>query len=63
MPTIGKDIKEETGEMFCVDCGVVQCRNWTLRRSEEKRLEAFEMRLWKRMEVVKLRDKIRNETI
>ncbi|KAJ4433479.1 hypothetical protein ANN_15782 [Periplaneta americana] len=33
----------------------------TLRRSEEKRLEALEM--WRRMERVKWTDRIRNETV
>ena len=32
---------------------------WTLRRSKQKRLEAFEMWLWRRMERVKWIDKIK----
>ncbi|KAJ4434404.1 hypothetical protein ANN_22965 [Periplaneta americana] len=38
--------KEETSELLCVECSIV----WILRRSEEKRLEAFEMWKWRRME-------------
>ncbi|KAJ4429016.1 hypothetical protein ANN_26012 [Periplaneta americana] len=34
-----------------------------LRRSEEKRIEAFEMWIWKRMESVKWTDRIRNEVV
>ncbi|KAJ4432058.1 hypothetical protein ANN_20672 [Periplaneta americana] len=34
---------------------------WTLRRSEEERLEAFEMWIWRRMESVKWTERIRNE--
>ncbi|KAJ4429905.1 hypothetical protein ANN_22109 [Periplaneta americana] len=34
-----------------------------LRRSEEKRIEAFEMWIWRWMERVKWGDKVRNETV
>ena len=37
--------------------------NWTLRRNEQKRLEAFEMWIWRRMERVKCTDKIRNVVV
>ena len=33
---------------------------WTLRRNEQKRLEEFEMWIWRRMERVKWTDKIKN---
>ncbi|KAJ4449872.1 hypothetical protein ANN_01278 [Periplaneta americana] len=36
---------------------------WTLRRSEEKRVEAFETRIWRRMECVKWTDTVRNEAV
>ncbi|KAJ4427989.1 hypothetical protein ANN_24002 [Periplaneta americana] len=36
---------------------------WTLRRREEKRIEAFEMWIWKRMEFVKWTDRIKNEAV
>ncbi|KAJ4451395.1 hypothetical protein ANN_02857 [Periplaneta americana] len=36
---------------------------WTLRRSEEKGIEAFEMWIWRRMERVKWTDRIRNEAV
>ncbi|KAJ4452200.1 hypothetical protein ANN_03718 [Periplaneta americana] len=35
----------------------------TLRRSEDKRIEAFEMWIWRRMERVKWTDRIRNESM
>ncbi|KAJ4443175.1 hypothetical protein ANN_04825 [Periplaneta americana] len=38
-------------------------KTWTLRRSEEKRLEAFEMWIWRRMERAKWTDRIRNEAV
>ena len=34
--------------------------NWTLRRNEQKQLETFEMRIWRRMQHVKWTDKIKN---
>ncbi|KAJ4443915.1 hypothetical protein ANN_05702 [Periplaneta americana] len=36
---------------------------WTLRRSEEKRIEAFEMWVWRRMERVKRTNRIRIEAV
>ncbi|KAJ4438520.1 hypothetical protein ANN_14465 [Periplaneta americana] len=36
---------------------------WTSRRSEEKRIEAFEMWIWRRMERMKWTDGIRNEAV
>ncbi|KAJ4452145.1 hypothetical protein ANN_03663 [Periplaneta americana] len=36
---------------------------WILRRSEEKRIEAYEMWIWRRMERVKWTDRIRNEAV
>ncbi|KAJ4438698.1 hypothetical protein ANN_14645 [Periplaneta americana] len=36
---------------------------WTLRRSEEKRIEAFEMWIWRIMGRVKWTDRIRNEAV
>ncbi|KAJ4450349.1 hypothetical protein ANN_01769 [Periplaneta americana] len=36
---------------------------WTLRRSEEKRIEAIEMWIWRRMERVKWTDRMRNEAV
>ena len=36
---------------------------WTLRRDEQKQLEAFEMWVWRRMERVKWTDKIKNAVV
>ena len=36
---------------------------WTLRRNEQKRLEAFEMWIWRRIERVKWTDKIKNTVV
>ena len=37
--------------------------NWTLRRNEQKQLEAFEMWVWRRMERVKWTDEIKNAVV
>ena len=36
---------------------------WTLRRNEQKQLEAVEMWVWRRMELVKWTDKIKNAVV
>ena len=36
---------------------------WTLRRNEQKQLEAFEMWVWRRMERLKWTDKIKNAIV
>ncbi|KAJ4451822.1 hypothetical protein ANN_03296, partial [Periplaneta americana] len=58
--TSGKTPKEET---FVWSVALYGAETWTLRRSEEKRLEAFEMWIWRRMERVKWTDRIRNEAV
>ncbi|KAJ4428382.1 hypothetical protein ANN_24401 [Periplaneta americana] len=56
--------KEETSEVRTF-CGVwhMGAETWTKRRSQEKRIEAFEMWIWRRMERVKWTDRIRNEAV
>ncbi|KAJ4447212.1 hypothetical protein ANN_09214 [Periplaneta americana] len=56
--------KEKIGEVLCMECDIVWgAETWTLRRSEEKRIEAFEMWIWRRMECVKWTDRIKNEAL
>ena len=38
-------------------------QTWTLRRNEQKRLEAFEMLIWRRMERVNWTDNIKNAIV
>ena len=38
-------------------------RFWALRRNEQKRLEAFEIWIWRMMERVKWTDKIKNAAV
>ena len=41
----------------------IRDRTWALRKEDEKRLEAFEMWLWRAMEKVRWADKIRNDEV
>ena len=49
--------------MLCVESSVIWGRHWTLGRNEQKRLEAFEMWIWRRMAIVKWTDKIKNAVV
>ena len=39
------------------------CETWTLRDAECKRLDAFEMWVWRRMEKVSYKDRVTNEKV
>ena len=60
-----KRTKEEVSEELCVECSIVWCRDLdaTTRRNEQKRLEAFEMWIWRSIERVKWTDKIKNAVV
>ena len=50
--------------MKCFELSVaLYAETWTLRRNEQKRLEAFEMWIWRRMKRVKWTDKIKNAVV
>ncbi|KAJ4449335.1 hypothetical protein ANN_00733 [Periplaneta americana] len=62
--TSGKRTKEETSEVLCVECGIVWGKNMDItKRIEEKRIEAFEMWMWRRTVRVKRTDRIRNKIV
>ncbi|KAJ4446720.1 hypothetical protein ANN_13417 [Periplaneta americana] len=58
-----KDLRKRLVKCFVWSVALYGTETWTLRRSEEKRIEAFEMWLWRRMEDVKWTDRIRNEAV
>ena len=45
--------------MLCVECSLYGAETWTLQRNEQKRLVAFEMWIWRRVERVKWIAKIK----
>ena len=49
--------------MLCVECSVVWCRDLYSKTECTKRLEAFEMWIWRRMEHVKWTDKMKNAIV
>ncbi|KAJ4440465.1 hypothetical protein ANN_08606 [Periplaneta americana] len=55
------ELRKRLVKCFVWSVALYGAETWTLRRSEEKRIEAFEMWLWRRMEHVKWTDRIRNE--
>ncbi|KAJ4439118.1 hypothetical protein ANN_15075 [Periplaneta americana] len=59
----GKETKEKTSEVLCMECGIIWGRNMDITTSEEKRIEALEMWIWRRMERVKWTERVRNEAV
>ncbi|KAJ4443931.1 hypothetical protein ANN_05720 [Periplaneta americana] len=55
--------KKDARPWFQKSVALYGVETWTLRRSEEKRIEAFEMWLWRRMERVKWTDSIKSEAV
>ncbi|KAJ4452071.1 hypothetical protein ANN_03587 [Periplaneta americana] len=60
--TAGKITKEESSEVLW-SVTLYGAETLTLRRSEDKRLEEFEMWIWRRIERVEWTDRIRNEAV
>ena len=54
-----KEIRQSLVKCFVWSVALYGAETWTLRRNERKRLEAFEMWIWRRMERVKCTDKIK----
>ena len=57
--------KEENNEMLGLECSTVlyAAEMWTLTQTDRRRLEAFEMWIWRRMEKISWRDKVTNEEV
>ncbi|KAJ4431959.1 hypothetical protein ANN_20568 [Periplaneta americana] len=58
-----KELRKRLVKCFVWSVTLYGAETWTLGPSEEKRLEAFEMWIWRRMERVKWTDRIRNEAV
>ena len=63
--TLGKrtTVSRRLVKCFVWSVALYGVETWTLRRNEHKRLEAFEMWIWRRMERVKWTDKIKNAVV
>ena len=55
-----KDLRKRLVKCFAWSVALYSEETWTLRWNEQKRLEAFEMRIWRSMKLVKWTDKIKN---
>ncbi|KAJ4443680.1 hypothetical protein ANN_05355 [Periplaneta americana] len=58
-----KELRKRLVKCFVWSVVLYGGRSMDITRSEEKRLEAFEMWIWRRMERVKWTDRIRNEAV
>ena len=54
-----KELMKRLVKCFVWSAALYGAENWTLRRNEQKRVESFEMWIWRRMESVKWTDKIK----
>ena len=48
---------------MCVHVALYGAETWTLRKEDEKRLEAFEIWVWRAMENVRWTDKVSNDKV
>ncbi|KAJ4427509.1 hypothetical protein ANN_25157 [Periplaneta americana] len=60
---MAKEAFNRKRRLFCGSLEKELRKRLTLRRNEEKRIEAFEMWIWRRLEHVKWTDRIRNEVV
>ncbi|KAJ4447192.1 hypothetical protein ANN_09193 [Periplaneta americana] len=58
-----KELRKRAVKCFVWSVALYGLETWTLRRSEEKRINAFEMWICRRLERVKWTDRIRNEAV
>ena len=58
-----KELRKRPVKCFVWIVAIYGSETWTLRRSEQKRLEAFQTRIWRRMERVKWTDKIKTAVV
>ncbi|KAJ4449017.1 hypothetical protein ANN_00411, partial [Periplaneta americana] len=58
-----KELRKRLVKCFVWSVALYGEGTWTLRRNEEKRIEAFEMWMWRRTVRVKWTDKIRNKIV
>ncbi|KAJ4436960.1 hypothetical protein ANN_17092 [Periplaneta americana] len=61
--TSEKELMKRLVKYFVWSVALYGERTWTLRRNEEKRIEAFEMWMWRRTVRVKWTDRIRNKIV
>ena len=63
MGNLEKEVRKRLVKCFVWSVALYRAETWTLRRTEQNRLEAFETWIWRRMERVKWTDKIKNAVV
>ena len=58
-----KEVRKRLVKCFVWRVALYGAETWTLLQNEQKRLEAFEMWIWRRMERVKWMDKTKNAVV
>ena len=58
-----KELGKRLVKCFVWSVALYGAETWTLQRNEQKRLEAFEMWTWRRMEHLKWADKMENAVV
>ena len=58
-----KDLRKRLVKCFVWIVALYGSETWTLRLSEQKRLEAFQTRIWRRMEHAKWTEKIKHAVV
>ena len=58
-----KELRKRLLKCFVCSVALYGAETWTLRRNEQKRLAAFEMWIWRRMERVTWTEKIKNAVV
>jgi hypothetical protein len=60
---MSKELKKKIVKTLVWPVALYGCETWTLRDAECKRLDAFEMWVWRRMEKVSYKDRVTNEEV
>ncbi len=60
---LDKDLRKKLARCFVWNVALYGAETWTMKREDEKRLEAFEMWVWRRMERISWMDRVTNEEV
>ena len=60
---LNKELRKRLAKCYIWSVALYGAETWTLRREDERRMEALEMWIWRKMEGIKWVDKVRNEEV
>jgi len=58
--TLGLELRKKLAKYYIWSIALYGAETWTLRAVDQKHLESFEMRCWRRMEKISWTDHVRN---